>query len=174
MPRRKTDRSRALAASESLPETTEGPSPVNRHFTFWLDDVFRVPGTGIRFGFDPLLTFFPAAGNVVATALGGVVILDAVRLRTPIPVLLRMLGNYAINWLLGSVPLIGSFFDALWRSNVKNLALLRRTIENREQVRRASISYWLVALALVLGITALLLIIPVVLLFWFFNLWLGR
>ena len=101
-------------------------------------------------------------------------ILDAVRLRTRIPVLLRMLGNYAINWLLGSVPLIGSFFDALWRSNVKNLALLRRTIENREQVRRASISYWLVALALVLGITALLLIIPVVLLFWFFNLWLGR
>ena len=72
------------------------------------------------------------------------------------------------------MPLIGSFFDALWRSNVKNLALLRRTIENREQVRRASISYWLVALALVLGITALLLIIPVVLLFWFFNLWLGR
>ena len=174
MPRRETDRSRALAASESLPETTEGPSPVSRHFTFWLDDVFRVPGTGIRFGFDPLLTFFPAAGNVVATALGGVVILDAVRLRTPIPVLLRMLGNYAINWLLGSVPLIGSFFDALWRSNVKNLALLRRTIENREQVRRASISYWLVALALVLGVTALLLIIPVVLLFWFFNLGLGR
>jgi len=167
-------RSRALRTSESLPETKDGPSPISRHFTFWLDEVFRVPGTGFRFGFDPLLSLVPAAGNVVATVLGCVVILDAVRLRVPVPVLLRMLWNYVVNWCLGSVPLIGSFFDALWMSNAKNLKLLHRAIEDRDQVRRATITYWLVALTLVFGVTLVLLATPFVLLFWLFGLWLGR
>lgn len=174
MSSRESHRSRALRTSESLPETKDGPSPISRHFTFWLDEIFRVPGTGFRFGFDPLLSLIPAAGNVVATALGCVVILDAVRLRVPVPVLLRMLWNYVINWCLGSIPLIGSFFDALWMSNAKNLKLLRRAIEDRDQVRRATITYWLVALTLVFGVTLVLLATPFVLLFWLFGLWLGR
>lgn len=166
-------RRQALSASRELPDPENAPSPVSRHFTFWLDEAFRVPGTGFRFGVDPLLALIPGAGTVVATALGCTILLDAIRLRAPIPVLMRMLGNYGFNWFLGNIPLIGPFFDAIWRSNVKNLALLRRTIDNREQVRRATIRYWITALILVLGTTAVLLISPILLLLWLLSTWLG-
>ena len=59
-------------------------------------------------------------------------------------------------------------------SNAKNLKLLHRAIEDRDQVRRATITYWLVTLTLVFGVTLVLLATPFVLLFWLFGLWLGR
>ena len=55
-----------------------------------------------------------------------------------------------------------------------NLKLLHRAIEDRDQVRRATITYWLVTLTLVFGVTLVLLATPFVLLFWLFGLWLGR
>ncbi len=162
----RNDEARALKASANLPQPAQGPSPISRHFTHWLDEVFRIPGTQIRFGLDPLLAVIPWAGATVATTLGCVVLIDALRLRVPLPVLIRMCTNYAINWGLGALPVIGPFFDAVWRSNVKNLALLRRTINNRDRARKASIAYWVSALVLVLGTVAAIIAIPVILLVW--------
>ena len=59
-------------------------------------------------------------------------------------------------------------------SNAKNLKLLHRAIEDRDQVRKATITYWLVTLTLVFGVTLVLLATPFVLLFWLFGLWFGR
>lgn len=128
---------------------------------WFLDDLLRVPGTKVRFGADPILSLIPFAGTAMGAALGTVILFDAVRLRAPVPVVARMVANYAIDWLLGLVPFIGAFFDAAFRSNRKNVKLLERTIADRAQVRRATFWYWIGVLAIMLFVIAVLLAVPI-------------
>ncbi len=90
------------------------------------DDQFRIPGTQIRFGLDPILgALFPVAGDSVSTALACLVVLVAWKDGAPPSLLLRMVGNVAVDALVGSVPLVGDWFDATYRANRKNHTLLR-------------------------------------------------
>lgn len=130
----------------------KGPARLTRTFSLVLDELVKVPGTKFRFGVDPLLSLVPFAGTASGALFGTVVIIDAIRLRMPLSVLTRMLSNYVIDWLLGLLPVLGTLFDATYKSNSRNVALLNRTIENREQVRRASVWYWFGVVAL-LGVT---------------------
>ena len=136
------------------------PAKMTRAFSYVLDDLVQVPGTQIRVGVDPLLSLVPWAGTAVGTAFGGVVLIDALRLRAPMPVIARMVGNSVLDWLLGLIPFVGAFFDIGFRANKKNLKLLNRTIENRELVRNASVKYWITA-AFALIMVILIVAIPV-------------
>lgn len=149
---------------EQFPDGT--PARITRTFAHLLDELFRVPGTQIRFGLDPLLSFIPMGGTVVGAAFGTVVLADAVRLRAPVGVLTRMVGNYLTDWALGAIPFVGPFLDTAYRSNAKNLRLLNRTIADREAVRRASTRYWLSVAGLAAVVVLSLIAIPVALLWW--------
>lgn len=153
------------AAAGRLPRPDGDPQPeparLTKAFSYLLDDLVQVPGTSVRVGVDPLLSLVPWAGTAVGAAFGGVVLLDAIRLRAPVPVLARMVGNSLLDWLLGMVPFIGAFFDVAFRANKKNLRLLNRTIENRELVRQASVRYWIAAAALVTLVVAVIVAIPI-------------
>ena len=138
------------------------PAKLTRTFSYVLDDLVQVPGTKVRVGVDPILSLVPWAGTAVGAAFGGVVLLDAIRLRAPVSVISRMVGNSIIDWLLGMVPFVGAFFDIAYRSNKKNLRLLNRTIENRELVKKASVKYWIAVGALVALVLAVLIAIPIV------------
>lgn len=161
---------RALQAGNRKAPRSEGddapdrPARSTRLLSKVLDDPVTVPGTGVRLGLDPLLSLVPAAGTTAGAAMGSVVLIDALRLRVPAPVFLRMLNNYVIDWLLGLVPFIGAFFDVAYRSNRKNMALLERTLANRDQVRRATVWYWVVLGVSLLAVLALMIAIPVLLL----------
>ena len=152
--------------STLVPLPPGSPARVSRTFAWFLDDLVGVPGTKIRLGLDPLLSLVPFAGTAVAAVMGSVILVDAVRLRAPIPVVARMVGNYVIDWLLGLVPFIGAFFDVAYRSNHKNFKLLERTIADREQVRRTTFWYWLSILAMFLFVVAVILAVPIGLLLW--------
>ncbi|MHA6512419.1 DUF4112 domain-containing protein [Tessaracoccus sp. Z1128] len=138
------------------------PAQLTRAFSYLLDDLVQVPGTKVRVGLDPVLSLIPWAGTAVGAVFGGVVLVDAIRLRAPLPVLTRMVGNSVLDWLVGMVPFIGAFFDVAFRSNKKNLRLLNRTIENRELVRQASVKYWMGVGGLALVLLAVIVAIPVV------------
>lgn len=142
------------------------PARVTRGFAHVLDDLVGVPGTKIRFGVDPLLSLIPGAGTTVAAVFGTVVLVDSVRLRAPVSVLARMVGNYVIDWLFGLIPFVGALLDAAWRSNSKNLKLLNRTIADREQVRRASMTYWASVAGLALLVVGVVVAVPIGLLIW--------
>jgi hypothetical protein len=92
-----------------------------------LDDGFQVPGTRFRFGLDPILGFFfPGVGDSL-TGLGAIaLLLAAIQRRVPKVVLLRMLVNIGIDVVLGLVPVVGDVFDLFWKSNRRNLDLLRK------------------------------------------------
>jgi hypothetical protein len=119
-----------------------------------LDDAVRVPGTRIGLGLDFLLGLVPGAGDLAAGALASYGLWVAQRLGAPRSLLLRMAANIALDTIVGSVPLLGDLFDVAWKSNVRNLALLDRWLDEPVRTRRASRALVLalgVGLALVAG-----------------------
>ncbi|MDO5068476.1 MAG: DUF4112 domain-containing protein [Propionibacteriaceae bacterium] len=152
----------------------DSPSPISKALSNLLDEAFEVPGTRFRFGLDPLLSLIPVVGSAVPAVLGSTILFDAIRLRAPLPVLARMVFNYGIDWLVGSIPLLGNIFDFAWHSNTKNLKLLERTLADREQVRRATLKYWIAALVLVVGSLIALTVLSVTLVIWLVAWLLGR
>jgi hypothetical protein len=121
-----------------------------------LDDLFRVPGLGWRFGLDALIGLIPGLGDT-ATSLASFYILAAgVRYRVPKITLLRMGLNIAIDYALGSLPLVGDIFDAWWKSNQKNIALLReRAAIGAEEARTGRMSDWLFVALIILALIGL-------------------
>jgi hypothetical protein len=129
-----------------------------RILTRLLDSAARVPGTNFRFGLDPLLGLIPGLGDMTGAALSGYLVLLASRHGAPRAVIVRMLGNVAIDTVVGTMPVLGDLFDAGWKSNTRNLALLERHVGQPISEKPASrIVVWLTILGLVLlGIGALL------------------
>jgi hypothetical protein len=103
-----------------------------------LDTAITIPGTGIRFGADAVLGLVPGLGDVAGALLAGYLVLLAERLGAPRSVILRMLGNVALDTLGGTVPVAGDVFDVAFKSNVRNVALLERSLERPAETRRAS------------------------------------
>jgi hypothetical protein len=93
-----------------------------------LDSAIRVPGTGFRFGLDPILGLIPGLGDAVAAAMSGVILLEAARLGVPRRVLLRMAANVIVEVVGGAVPLAGDLFDAAWKANQRNMRLLDEAV----------------------------------------------
>ena len=129
--------------------TIPDPLARARTLTRLLDSVARVPGTGFRFGLDPVLGLIPGLGDVAGAALSGYVVILASRLGAPRSVIVRMLGNVAIDTVAGAMPVVGDLFDAGWKSNTRNLALLERHIGLPTTERAASRTVvWLTVAAL--------------------------
>jgi hypothetical protein len=101
-----------------------------------LDVAFRIPFTKFRFGVDGLIGLAPGFGDVVTTGLSLWIVHEAYQLGVPRPVLLRMLGNVAIDGMIGAVPVAGDVFDVLWRGNKRNVRILREHFEREERGAR--------------------------------------
>lgn len=94
-----------------------------------MDTAIRIPGIGFRIGLDPIIGLIPGAGDVVSTAFSAYIIFLAARFKLPAPVLYRMVFNSGLEAVVGSVPLIGDLFDAFYKSNIRNLALLEQHLQ---------------------------------------------
>ena len=100
-----------------------------------LDTAFLVPGTNFRLGFDGLVGLVPGIGDALTAALSLWLVKEAHALGAPRHLVVRMLGNIAIDSLVGAVPVLGDVFDVVWKSNRRNLTLLRRHLD-REDLHR--------------------------------------
>ncbi|MES2951841.1 MAG: DUF4112 domain-containing protein [Pseudomonadota bacterium] len=96
-----------------------------------MDTRFRVPGTRIGFGLDPIIGLLPGIGDALGLALSLYVVVEAVRLGVSKRVLFRMLRNVGLEVLVGVVPVLGDVFDIGFKANLRNAALLRSYIEGR-------------------------------------------
>ena len=98
-----------------------------------LDTALVVPGTNIRFGLDALIGLVPGIGDAVTTATSLYIVHEAYQLGAPKHLIVRMLANVALDGFVGAVPVVGDVFDALWRSNRRNMALLRQHLETSQK-----------------------------------------
>ena len=108
-----------------------------RRFAFWLDEGIRLPGTGLRIGLDPILGLVPGVGDAAGAFLAVAILVEAGRRGASRLTLIRMAYNIALDALLAAVPLIGDVFDAVWKANLRNVALLERHAAGPTAARKA-------------------------------------
>jgi hypothetical protein len=134
-----------------------------------LDTAFAIPGTGIRFGWDPVLGLFPWLGDLVSPIFSVAVVVTGMQLGIPRVVQARMLLNVVIDAFAGAVPIAGDAFDVAWKANEWNMDLLERHAWTE---RPPSRSDWLFVggIATVMLAAACIPILSIVLLLW----WLDR
>ena len=116
-----------------------------------LDNAIPIPGTRFRIGLDPLLGLVPGLGDALGALASAWILVEAARLGASRTVLVRMLYNVAVDTLIGAVPGAGDLFDFVWKSDAKNVALLRRHLEQPDVVHRASRRLLLAVLVLLAG-----------------------
>lgn len=129
----KTDASRPRPVTR-LQRTSPHEQEVQRleELAHWLDTLFRLPGTNIRFGLDSILGLIPGLGDTLTTLPAAYVVLTAHRMGVSRLTLWRMVMNVGIDTLLGAIPLLGDLFDVGFKANRRNVALLRQHLERRE------------------------------------------
>jgi hypothetical protein len=132
----------------------------------FLDEAFRVPGTSLRFGWDPIIGMVPWAGDALTAVMAVAIVVQAHKMRVPRVVQLRMLFNIAIDLLAGAVPLVGDLFDFAWKSNTKNMALIERYAS--DELARATRGDWLFVGGIVAAVIAVALV-PLFVMYWLFN-----
>lgn len=129
----------------------------------WMDSVFEIPGLGIRFGLDSLIGLIPGLGDTLTSLVSLYILGAANRFGVPRVTLVRMALNIAIDWTLGSLPVLGDVFDIYWKSNLKNVALLRRHVmAPPADERRARAGDWWFVGGLMFGLLALLAVCLVI------------
>jgi len=141
-----------------------------RRLAVLLDNSIPIPGTGFRIGLEAILGLVPGAGDLVGGAFSLYILLQAARMGVPRSLLARMGWNLGIDVLVGSVPLLGDIFDAGFKANLRNLALLDRHVARPAETRRSSRRF----VAIIGILLALCLIGAVVLTVWLIHLLLTR
>lgn len=100
----------------------------------FLDAEWRIPGTKVQFGLDPVVSLVPVVGDVAAGLMAAYVIHQAARHGAPRRLVFQMMMNVGIDVVFGSVPIAGTVFDVLFRASKRNVRLLRQHLEEREIV----------------------------------------
>ena len=132
------------------------PELADAELLAWLlDNSIPIPGTGRRIGLDAVIGLVPGLGDVLSGGLGLLVVLRGVQRGLPTIVVARMLTNVALDFVVGAVPLIGDAFDLWYKSNARNLALLRRYAERPGASTAGSWGFFGVALAIIGGVALL-------------------
>lgn len=123
-----------------------------------LDSSIPIPFIKFRIGLDALLGLIPGIGDLLGVVMSSFIVREAARLGAPPALLTRMTFNVALEGIVGMVPLLGDIFDAAWKANKRNVALLEAHLENPQRSARAS--RWFVIL-LMLGLIAFMVLLAV-------------
>jgi hypothetical protein len=142
----------------SPPQPSRSPiDPELEQLAHWMDNAFHVPGIGVRFGLDAIIGLIPGLGDTFTSLVSLYILNAARRYGVSRVVLIRMAANIAVDYAFGSLPVLGDVFDVFWKSNQRNVALLRRHLLSEPPVqRRARISDWFFMSGLILVLLAAL------------------
>lgn len=94
-----------------------------------LEGLFRIPGTNRMIGLDVILDVIPVGGDVIGSLMGAWMVWEARNLGMSKMQMARMFGNVGVDFLLGLIPVVGIVPDALFRSNSRNLKIIKRHLD---------------------------------------------
>lgn len=94
-----------------------------------LERSFTIPGTRQTVGLDALLGLVPVGGDVITALMGLYMVWEARNLGMSRGAMLRMAGNVGVDWLIGLIPGVGDVADFFFRSNTRNLRILRKHLD---------------------------------------------
>ncbi|MDA0820092.1 MAG: DUF4112 domain-containing protein [Proteobacteria bacterium] len=122
----------------SLPTRTDVQSIRQRveAMEMLLERSFKLPGTNFPIGLDLIIGLIPVLGDIVTTALGAYIVWESRNLGLPKWKLWRMAGNIAVDTAIGAVPLVGDAADILFRSNTRNLRIIKKHLDKHHPETR--------------------------------------
>ena len=94
-----------------------------------LERSFRIPGINYPIGLDAIVGLVPVLGDIVTNAMGAYIVWEARNLNMPRWKIWRMIGNVGIDAALGAVPVVGDAADILFRSNTRNLRIVKKHLD---------------------------------------------
>ena len=94
-----------------------------------MERMFVIPGINRPVGLDVILDLVPIAGSTAAAALGAYMAWEARNLGMSKWHVARMAGNVGVDWLLGLIPWVGAIPDLFFRSNSRNLKIIKRHLD---------------------------------------------
>ncbi|MDD3798041.1 MAG: DUF4112 domain-containing protein [Novosphingobium sp.] len=101
-----------------------------------LERSFVLPGINRAVGLDAIIGLVPVIGDILGAAMGAYIVWEARNLGLPKWKLWRMAGNIAVDTALGAVPVAGDLFDFLFRSNSRNLKIVKRHLDKHHPASR--------------------------------------
>jgi hypothetical protein len=127
-----------------------------------LDDMFRIPGTQIRFGLDALIGWVPGVGDAMTGIASFLIVFASWRRGAKTVTLVRMAANVLLETAMGAVPVAGDVFHVIWKANRRNYRLLLR---EREEPGANTGRDWMFLGVLLLALLAAAAI-PIAILIW--------
>jgi hypothetical protein len=106
----------------------------SRQFAILLDEAWGIPFVRVKFGVDAMLGLLPVAGDFISALLGLGIVWQAHKLAAPATIKFKMFGNISLDFLLGSVPIIGDITDVAFRKNIRNVDLLEAWLKKEKLV----------------------------------------
>ena len=122
---------RTTVRNTALPTNQKTSSILNQvdRLAWLLDNSIHIPIINYRIGLDALIGLIPGLGDAAGLVVSSFIVLQAIRLGAPRAILGRMVLNIVIEAVVGLIPVLGDFFDATFKSNARNVRLLRLALE---------------------------------------------
>ena len=121
-----------------------------RALSHLLDNAIPIPGVG-RIGLDPILGLLPGGGDLFSGLLSAYIVLEGARLGAPAASLTRMALNILLDVLVGTAPILGDLFDAAWKANAKNVALVEAHLQSPQPGHPAGIGFVILLVVVLLA-----------------------
>jgi hypothetical protein len=131
-----------------------------RSLAWLMDNSIPLPG-GLRIGIDAIIGLVPGIGDAIGALISAYIVNEARDMGAPRSVLLRMMGNVMIETVIGAIPFAGDLFDAAFKANSRNLALLAQYQLDPARSRRGSRLFVAAFFLLLLLMVVVLIAIPV-------------
>lgn len=135
----------------------------------YLDGLFRIPGTGWRFGLDSLVGLVPNVGDISTALVSFYILVAGVRYGVPKITLLRMALNIGVDYLIGIIPIAGDAFDFFWKHNERNMNLIRERGKGKGSGSRSDYFFVGVIIFVLVGILAGSVLLSLLLIALFFK-----
>ena len=144
-------------SGRDLPEKSRRQFEVEQSLetlSHYLDGLFRIPGTGWRFGLDSLVGLVPNVGDISTALVSFYILVAGVRYGVPKITLLRMAMNIGLDYVIGIIPLVGDGFDFFWKHNERNMKLIRERGQGKGTGRNSDYLFVAAIILVLLGILA--------------------
>ena len=118
--------------AKKLPAMSNDPQAVRQRveaMEMLLERSFRIPGVNIPIGLDSIVGLIPVLGDVITAAMGAYMVWEARNLGMSKWQLMRMTANVGVDAALGAIPLAGDAFDFMFRSNTRNLRIIKKHLD---------------------------------------------
>ena len=122
------------------------------NLSLYLDNWIKIPVVGWRFGLDAVIGLIPNVGDVATSLASFYILFQGVKYGVPKITLLRMALNIGLDYLIGAIPFIGDAFDLFWKSNKRNIDLIRERGKGKNTGTTGDYIFVITIILLLLGL----------------------